>query len=98
MMLVNAAMPWMLRMSSGSQMKPGVILRSAVADHDWQAFGLDRPLTATIGLSSHMGSRQDGASDFLRLADMALLAAKDEARNCVRHADPVLDCPVEALA
>ena len=65
----------------------GERLRSAVACHDWQAFGLKKPLTATIGLSSHLGSRQDSASDFLRLADMALLAAKDEAGNTVLHAD-----------
>ena len=65
----------------------GERLRSAVAGHDWQAFGLKKPLTATIGLSSHLGSRQDSASDFLRLADMALLAAKDEAGDTVLHAN-----------
>jgi len=65
----------------------GERLRAAVAGHDWPAFGLTQPLTATIGLSSHLGSRQDGASDFLRLADMALLAAKDEAGDTVLHAD-----------
>jgi diguanylate cyclase (GGDEF)-like protein len=70
-------------------------LRRAVAGHDWPAYGLTQPLTATIGLSSHRGSRHDGGADFLRLADMALLAAKDEARNTVRHADSLAPRPPE---
>ncbi|OLN25451.1 GAF domain/GGDEF domain protein [Desulfovibrio sp. DV] len=70
-------------------------LRRAVAGHDWQAYGLPQPLTATIGLSSHRGSRQDGGADFLRLADMALLAAKDEARNTIRQAQSPASCPAK---
>ncbi|MHC1790800.1 GGDEF domain-containing protein [Solidesulfovibrio sp.] len=73
-------------------------LRRAVAGHDWQAYGLTKPLTATIGLSSHRGSREDGGTDFLRLADMALLAAKDEARNTVVHASTLDPRPTPAEA
>jgi len=62
-------------------------LRRAVAAHDWGRLGLTDPLTVTIGLSSHQGGLDDGGADFMRLADMALLAAKDMARDMVLHAD-----------
>ncbi|WP_300155758.1 GGDEF domain-containing protein [Solidesulfovibrio sp.] len=62
-------------------------LRLAVASHDWRALGLADPLTVTIGLSSHRGGADDAGEDFLRLADMALLAAKQMARDMVLHAD-----------
>lgn len=72
-------------------------LRAAIACHDWESYGLPEPLTATIGVSSRRGSLDDSGIDFLRLADMALLAAKDEARNCVRQAETALDCPPGSL-
>jgi diguanylate cyclase (GGDEF)-like protein len=73
-------------------------LRAAIAGHDWESYGLPEPLTATIGVSSRQGSPDDSGADFLRLADMALLAAKDETRNCVRHADAMPDCLVRAAS
>lgn len=73
-------------------------LRAAIAGHDWESYGLPEPLTATIGVSSRRGSREDSGADFLRLADMALLAAKDEARNCVRQAETAIDCPPGSFA
>ena len=72
-------------------------LRAAIACHDWESYGLPEPLTATIGVSSRRGSLDDSGADFLRLADMALLAAKDEARNCVRQAQTSIDCPPGSL-
>ncbi|HWQ11094.1 MAG TPA: GGDEF domain-containing protein, partial [Holophaga sp.] len=62
-------------------------LRRAVAVHDWNSLGLDVPLTVTIGLASHQGGSHDDGADFLHLADMALLAAKNMARDMVLHAD-----------
>ena len=62
-------------------------LRRAVSDHDWSALGLAAPLTVTIGLASHQGGQDDDGADFFELADMALLAAKDMARDMVLHAD-----------
>ncbi len=62
-------------------------LRRAVAGYDWRAFGLDAPLTVTIGLSSYQGGGLDGWGEFLRLADMALIAGKGLARDTVLHAD-----------
>jgi diguanylate cyclase (GGDEF)-like protein len=62
-------------------------LRRAVSMHDWQGIGLIKPLTVTIGLASHKGGQEDDGADFLQLADMALLAAKDMARDMVLHAD-----------
>jgi diguanylate cyclase (GGDEF)-like protein len=62
-------------------------LRRTVAGHDWGCLGLAAPLTVTIGLSSHRGGADDDGADFLRLADMALLAAKEMARDMVLHAD-----------
>lgn len=73
-------------------------LRAAIACHDWESYGLPEPLTATIGVSSRRGSLDDSGADFLRLADMALLAAKDEARNCVRQAETAIDCPPNSFA
>jgi diguanylate cyclase (GGDEF)-like protein len=73
-------------------------LRAAIACHDWESYGLPEPLTATIGVSSRRGSLDDSGADFLRLADMALLAAKDETRNCVRQAETAIDCPPNSLA
>jgi len=64
-------------------------LRRAVAEHDWRALGLAVPLTVTIGLASHRGGRDDDGADFMRLADMALLAAKSMARDMVLHADDI---------
>lgn len=72
-------------------------LRRAVADHDWRAVGLDAPLTVTIGLSSHQGGSRDAGADVMRLADMALLAAKGMARDMVLHADE-LSCQSRAKA
>lgn len=72
-------------------------LRAAIACHDWESYGLPKPLTATIGVSSRRGSQDDSGADFLRLADMALLAAKDEARNCVRQTEAAIDCPPASL-
>lgn len=66
-------------------------LRKAVAGHDWAGQGLPEGLTVTIGLSSHKGGETDGGADFMRLADMALLAAKDMARDMVLHADSLTD-------
>ena len=71
-------------------------LRLAVAGHDWRALGLAEPLTVTIGLSSHQGGADDDGEDFLRLADMALLAAKKMARDMVLHADALTGRPVDA--
>jgi len=62
-------------------------LRRAVAGHDWTSLGLTQGLTVTIGLSSHKGGETDDGEDFMRLADMALLTAKDMARDMVLHAD-----------
>jgi len=62
-------------------------LRRAVADHDWRALGLDAPLTVTIGVSSHQGDSREDGGDCLRLADLALLAAKGMARDMVLHVD-----------
>ena len=45
-----------------------------------------------------LDSLDDSGADFLRLADMALLAAKDEARNCVRQAENAIDCPPGSFA
>ena len=64
-------------------------LRRAVAGHDWASLGLARGLTVTIGLSSHRGGETDGGADFMRLADRALLTAKDMARDMVLHADEI---------
>lgn len=62
-------------------------LRRAVAGHDWKLLGLAVPLTVTIGLSSHLGGQVDDGADFMQLADMALLRAKEMARDTVLHAD-----------
>jgi GGDEF domain-containing protein len=68
-----------------------------VAGHDWGCLGLAAPLTVTIGLSSHLGGADDDGADFLRLADMALLAAKEMARDMVLHADALPSrCPASA--
>lgn len=62
-------------------------LRRSVSVFDWRGLGLIAPLTVTIGLASHLGGREDDGADFFELADMALLAAKDMARDMVLHAD-----------
>lgn len=62
-------------------------LRRAVACHDWSPLGLEKPLTVTIGLASHQGGQDDDGADFMELADMALLKAKDMARDMVLHAN-----------
>jgi diguanylate cyclase (GGDEF)-like protein len=62
-------------------------LRRAVSVYAWRDLGLVKPLTVTIGLASHLGGQGDDGADFLQLADMALLAAKDMARDMVLHAD-----------
>jgi|GEM_PF-1368994 len=62
-------------------------LRLAVAGHDWTPLGLTMPLTVTIGLASHLGGQADDGADFMQLADMALLRAKEMARDMVLHAD-----------
>ena len=41
----------------------------------------------TIGLASHQGGQDDDGADFMELADMALLKAKDMARDMVLHAN-----------
>jgi diguanylate cyclase (GGDEF)-like protein len=71
-------------------------LRRTVAEHDWRALGLGAPLTVTIGLASHQGGRQDDGADFMHLADMALLAAKNMARDMVLHADQLAGTPSRA--
>lgn len=73
-------------------------LRRAVSHHDWVALGLSRPLTVTIGLASHRGGIQDHGEDFMRLADMALLKAKNMARDMVLHADQLTSRTVRAQA
>ena len=74
-------------------------LRRTVAGHDWGCLGLAAPLTVTIGLSSHRGGADDEGADFMRLADMALLAAKEMARDMVLHADALPSrCPASADA
>lgn len=65
-------------------------LRQAVSVYDWRAMGLLKPLTVTIGLASHLVDQDEDGADFLELADMALLAAKDMARNMVLHADQLV--------
>lgn len=62
-------------------------LRRAVANHDWSILGLNQALTVTIGLASHKGGESDDGADFMKLADMALLRAKNMARDMVLHAD-----------
>ncbi len=73
-------------------------LRRAVAGHDWRCLGLAAPLTVTIGLASHKGGVADNGADFMRLADMALLAAKDMARDTILHADALANSPSRAEA
>ncbi|MHC1712572.1 MAG: GGDEF domain-containing protein [Solidesulfovibrio sp.] len=73
-------------------------LRRAVSAHPWDTLGLFAPLTVSIGLASHQGDRRDDASDFLRLADMALLEAKNKARDMVLHADQLARGPLRADA
>lgn len=76
----------------------GERLRLAVAGFDWRSQGLDAPLTVTIGLSSRQSGVDDDGADYLRLADMALLAAKSMARDSVLHADALVRPPVRAGA
>lgn len=71
-------------------------LRRAVSGHDWGVLGLAAPLTVTIGLASHQGGQADDGADFIKLADMALLAAKDMARDMVLHADALTASHVPA--
>jgi diguanylate cyclase (GGDEF)-like protein len=75
------------RADQGQAARVAERLRRAVSVHDWRAMGLLGPLTVTIGLASHQGGQDDDGADFLQLADMALLAAKDMARDMVLHAD-----------
>jgi diguanylate cyclase (GGDEF)-like protein len=47
--------------------------------------GLRQPVSLSIGFATWEGA-MGGAHEFMRLADMALLRAKDAGRNCVRAA------------
>jgi len=72
-------------------------LRRSVADHDWRVLGLAKPLTVTIGLASHLGGQNDDGADFMQLADMALLRAKEMARDMVLHADQMSLRPASSV-
>jgi hypothetical protein len=62
-------------------------LRTAVADHDWAAAELSRPLTVSIGVATAVPGSPGTAGSWRTLfdaADLHLFAAKRSGRNRVR--------------
>jgi diguanylate cyclase (GGDEF)-like protein len=57
-------------------------LRSAVADADWAALGVSRPVTVSIGLATSSGARS--WRELFDAADLQLFAVKRSGRNRVR--------------
>ena len=60
-------------------------IRSLIADHDFSHEGTSLSATVSIGVATMVEATQP--TDFFRLADEALYAAKEAGRNCVRSAD-----------
>lgn len=60
-------------------------VRQTVAQHDWQQYGLDAPVTLSIGISQHQAGEVLG--DSVSRADAALYMGKHGGRNRVELAE-----------